>query len=418
MTPDTKDSLGSALLKSGETRDPALWKDALDAAAEGITISDVSLPDNPIIYANGGFERMTGYGSQEVIGRNCRFLQGVDTDAHTVAQIRQAVESGEEYNVELMNYRKNGEPFWNRLSIRPLRDASGEISHFIGIQSDVTRRRKAEEELREAKRKLEAAYSGVRESLDAAAKIQRALLPSKSPAIDGFEFRWIFEPCDELAGDGLNVIPLDDRYVAFYMLDVTGHGLPAALLSVTLSRLLSPLGDESILFSADGGGESRIASPSRVLERLNHRLPFDPSTPQFFTIFYGILDRRTLEVTYASAGHPPGIIVSKSGDPKVLEATGFPVGIVPEPSYMDRAVQLEPGDRLVVYTDGLTETENSADEEFGIKRLLGLLDGTAREPLAASLETVVAAVAEWSGGKSFPDDLSALALQVAEDVAG
>ena len=417
MTLTAKETLDIVLPTVGESENSALWKDALDAAAEGITISDVSLPDNPIIYANGGFERMTGYGSEEVIGRNCRFLQGADTDRDTVAKIRQAVDSGEECNVELMNYRKNGEPFWNRLSIRPLRDASGEISHFIGIQSDVTRRRKAEEELRQAKQELEAAYSGVRESLDAAAKIQRALLPSKSPAIDGFEFRWVFEPCDELAGDGLNVIPLDDRYVAFYMLDVTGHGLPAALLSVTLSRLLSPLGDESILFSADGGEEARIASPSRVLERLNHRLPFDPSTAQFFTIFYGILDRRTLEVNYASAGHPPGIIVSKSGDPRVLEATGFPVGIVPEPSYTNRAVQLAPGDRLVVYTDGLTEAENGEDEEFGPKRLLRLLDGTAKEPLKASLESVVSAVEEWSGSRSFPDDLSMLALQVADESA-
>jgi sigma-B regulation protein RsbU (phosphoserine phosphatase) len=260
------------------------------------------------------------------------------------------------------------------------------------------------------------AYKKVRESIDAAARIQRTLLPSKSPDIDGLEFSWLFEPCDELAGDALNVIPLTDRLVALYMLDVTGHGLPAALLSVTLSRFLSPLGEDSILYEATGDEEaaSSAAAPSRVLERLNHRLPFDTRTSQFFTIFYGILDRKTLAMNYASAGHPPGVIVSASGAPRVLEATGFPVGIVPEPSYMDRQVQLAPGDRLVLYTDGLTENPNDEDEEFGPKRLLRLLDETVQEDLDLSLERVVAEVRAWSGRASLPDDLSVLAMEVAK----
>jgi PAS domain S-box-containing protein len=406
---------GSSSRPSG-TFDPQLWKGALDAAGEGITISDISLPDNPIIYANGGFERMTGYDADEVVGRNCRFLQGGETDSDTVAVIRRAVAERSECTVELLNYRKNGEPFWNRLSIRPLEDTSGEVTHFVGIQSDVTRRRRAEDSLRQAKGDLEVAYKKVRESIDAAARIQRTLLPSKSPDIDGLEFSWLFEPCDELAGDALNVIPLTDRLVALYMLDVTGHGLPAALLSVTLSRFLSPLGEDSILYEATGDEEaaSSAAAPSRVLERLNHRLPFDTRTSQFFTIFYGILDRKTLAMNYASAGHPPGVIVSASGAPRVLEATGFPVGIVPEPSYMDRQVQLAPGDRLVLYTDGLTENPNDEDEEFGPKRLLRLLDETVQEDLDLSLERVVAEVRAWSGRASLPDDLSVLAMEVAK----
>lgn len=395
-----------------------LWKRALDEAAEGITISDATLPDNPIIYVNRGFEKMTGYGSDEVVGRNCRFLQGEKTDPLVVARIRRAVEEGRECTVELRNYRKDGQPFWNRLSIRPLRDARGRVSHFIGIQSDVTRRRSAEDELRRAKRDLESAYRGLRNSLDAAAKIQRALLPSRPPRIDGFEFGWVFEPCEHLAGDSLNVMPLDDRHVALSLLDVTGHGLPAALLSVTLSRLLSSLNDESILFDSDGsGGGRRIATPSRVLERLNRQFPFEPETTQFFTIFYGVLDLRTLEVRYASAGHPPGIVVPQRGEARILDATGFPVGIVAEPSYLDRAVTLRPGDRLVLYTDGVTEAPDRTGEEFGSERLLGLLQATREQPLRGSLATALAAVEDWCGGDRFPDDVSMLAVEVGGRVA-
>jgi sigma-B regulation protein RsbU (phosphoserine phosphatase) len=313
-----------------------------------------------------------------------------------------------------LNYRKDGKPFWNRLSIRPLRNDAGDVTHFVGVQTDITRRRLAEENLKQAKSELEVAYKGLRASIEAAANVQRSLLPSKSPEIEGFDFKWVFEPCEDLAGDALNIIPLSDRYVAFYMLDVTGHGPPAALLSVTLSRLLSPLGDESILFSAPAAEdmEQSIASPSEVLERLNHRLPFDTRTSQFFTIFFGILDRQSLEVKYASAGHPPGIIVSEAHEPYVLAATGFPVGIVPEPSYKDRQVQLAPGDRLVLYTDGLTETPNGEDEEFGPKRLMALLSETSSEELGASLEKVVGSVKRWRGDSSLPDDLSVLAVEV------
>lgn len=405
----------SSVEASPKISDSELWKAALDAAGEGITISDLSQPDNPIVYANAGFERMTGYDASQVVGRNCRFLQGGETDRETVDEIRRAVEERTECTVELLNYRKDGKPFWNRLSIRPLQNAAGEVTHFVGIQTDITRRRLAEESLQQAKRELEVAYKGVRASIRAAADIQRSLLPSRSPEIDGLEFKWIFEPCDDLAGDALNIIPLDDRYVALYMLDVTGHGPPAALLSVTLSRLLSPLGDDSILYSAPADNDQTpgVASPSDVLERLNHRLPFDTRTSQFFTIFYGILDRRSLEVNYASAGHPPGIIVSAAHEPYALEATGFPVGIVPEPSYKDRRVQLTPGDRLVLYTDGLTETPNREDEEFGPKRLMQLLADTGQEALEASLEKVVAAVKDWRGDSSLPDDLSILAMEVA-----
>jgi PAS domain S-box-containing protein len=84
----------------------------------------VTHPDNPLIFANEGFERLTGYARQDVIGRNCRFLQGPDTDAHALNQIRQAIRDEQSCTVELLNYRKDGTPFWNRLSITHIRDAS------------------------------------------------------------------------------------------------------------------------------------------------------------------------------------------------------------------------------------------------------------------------------------------------------
>src|SRR5512134_1127915 len=116
----------------------ALKDRALDVAAEGITIADARLPDRPLIYANEGFERVTGYSVAEVLGRNCRFLQGPDSDPAAVAEIRAAVAGERECIVEILNYRRDGTTFWNRLSITPVRNGRGEVTHFIGVQSDVT----------------------------------------------------------------------------------------------------------------------------------------------------------------------------------------------------------------------------------------------------------------------------------------
>jgi PAS domain S-box-containing protein len=118
---------------------------AMGATTEGITISDPSLPDHPLIYANSGFERLTGYTREDVMGRNCRFLQGVDTDPAAVEEIRAALRDKHECTVEFLNYRKDGSPFWNRLSITPVYDGAGQVSHFIGVQSDITQRKEVEQ---------------------------------------------------------------------------------------------------------------------------------------------------------------------------------------------------------------------------------------------------------------------------------
>jgi PAS domain S-box-containing protein len=118
---------------------------AMGATTEGITISDPSLPDHPLIYANSGFERLTGNTTKEVLGRNCRFLQGPDTDRVAVEGIRAALRDKRECTVEFLNYRKDGSPFWNRLSITPVHDGRGRVSHFIGVQSDITQRKEVEQ---------------------------------------------------------------------------------------------------------------------------------------------------------------------------------------------------------------------------------------------------------------------------------
>ncbi|MFC6939629.1 PAS domain-containing protein [Salinirubellus sp. GCM10025818] len=122
-----------------------LYARTLESASQGVTIADARRDDEPIVYANPAFERITGYDAAEILGRNCRFLQGEGTDPETVDEIRAAIAERRSISTELRNYRKDGTPFWNRLDIVPVRNGDGEVTHFLGLQQDVTRRREREQ---------------------------------------------------------------------------------------------------------------------------------------------------------------------------------------------------------------------------------------------------------------------------------
>jgi PAS domain S-box-containing protein len=119
---------------------------AVAASSNGIIITDPTLPDNPIVYVNSAFEKTTGYAAEEALGRNCRFLQGSERDQPVLEELRGAIREERECRVVLRNYRKDGAPFWNELHVSPVRDDRGSLTHFVGVQNDVTERKRAEEE--------------------------------------------------------------------------------------------------------------------------------------------------------------------------------------------------------------------------------------------------------------------------------
>jgi PAS domain S-box-containing protein len=128
---------------------------ALNASSNGVVITDHRQPDEPIIYCNKAFELLTGYSKKQIIGHNCRFLQSDDRDQKPLSQLRDAIENGKHCQLLLKNYKKEGRLFWNELTISPVKDAEGNVTHFIGIQNDVTERVAAEQQLEEQRDMLD-----------------------------------------------------------------------------------------------------------------------------------------------------------------------------------------------------------------------------------------------------------------------
>ncbi|RZV12519.1 PAS domain S-box-containing protein [Natrinema hispanicum] len=137
------------------TSDRLVKDRALEEAPVGVTISDPDLDDNPLVYVNDAYEEMTGYEYDEVVGRNCRFLQGEESDENAIAEMAAAIDEDRPVTVEIKNYRKDGTEFWNEVTIAPVRDEDGRVTHYVGFQNDITARKEAELELERRTEELE-----------------------------------------------------------------------------------------------------------------------------------------------------------------------------------------------------------------------------------------------------------------------
>ncbi len=275
--------------------------------------------------------------------------------------------------------------------------------------------RRLQIELEESNALLARANDRMSHDLKAAARIQKTLLPREIPCLPGTNFAWIYRPCDELAGDGLNIVALGDGKIGLYVLDVSGHGVAAALLSVTLSRLLSPPSEPSSILVQNGHTVNRfeITPPAEVAARLNRLFPFDSATGQFTTLIYGILNTANGEFRYVSAGHPGPVHLPLGADPIVLESQGSPIGISDD-AYEERSVSLGAGDRLYIYSDGIPEAMNSAGKLFGTDRLLEEIGKIRSQQLEEGVITLLDQITRWHESERPQDDISLLTVEIGD----
>ncbi|MEI6262076.1 MAG: SpoIIE family protein phosphatase [Deltaproteobacteria bacterium] len=285
---------------------------------------------------------------------------------------------------------------------------------------------KANRELDEKNLKLNEMYGSIKMDLEAAAQIQRTMLPDKSITLPGFNFDWLFTPSMFIAGDIFNIFQIDTNHLNFYLIDVSGHGIPAALLSTTLSRVLSPYSHLQLYGTSEqirhDSSERRknpmisLNSPANVALALNKRFMSYEENIQYFTMVYGSIDLQNGSVTVTQAGHPPPIYQSSDGAVRIIEGGGFPIGLVPDASFVDVSFSFEPSGRLFLYSDGITECRGKNDRiantrAFGDDALQEVICSGRNLPLDELMNRLRCAIAEHRGSDFFDDDISLLAIE-------
>ncbi len=283
---------------------------------------------------------------------------------------------------------------------------------LVAVWHDLTERKRMEADLRRAAAEVAAANARMKAELDAAAIVQRALLPTSMPEHHAVRFAWRFRPCVELAGDLLDVFRLDEHHLGFYVLDVTGHGVAASLLSMAVGHALSPRAAQSAFRRSLRHGEETLAEPFEVVQRLNRDFSDRGGPLQLFTICCAVLDLRTLELSYASAGHPGPLHLTRRGEANVLDLPALPIGVMSGVVYEGARVRLAPGDRLFVYSDGILEARRPDGDLFGDERLAESVRGSAALDLEACVDGVLAAVLGWTAPALPHDDISLVALEI------
>jgi sigma-B regulation protein RsbU (phosphoserine phosphatase) len=257
--------------------------------------------------------------------------------------------------------------------------------------------------------KLGAAYKTIQSDLQAASALQTGLMPKISEVHPCFCLDWMVLPSSFLAGDNLNYFMMQERYLIFYHLDVAGHGIPSALLSVTLNHLLSPQPGSPMVRFDPHLELKRIVPPVDVVSELNRR--FQPQGDGYFTMIYGVLDTKTREIRFCQAGHPSPLQISRNGTINSVGDGGFPVGLWPDMTYEETTTTLNPGDRLLLYSDGVLECTNPEGVHYSMDQLKQQLIQTTGLPPKVALQAVQEDIEKWCEGKSFPDDVSMLIIE-------
>lgn len=273
-------------------------------------------------------------------------------------------------------------------------------------------------ELRQQTEALSKAHLKIDQDLRAVSSLQRSYLPPAQSPFEKLGYRWLSVPSLYVSGDHLHVFELEHGYIGFYLLDVSGHGVPAAVKSMQLMQMLADQSSASVLYEPSNPFTAcrPIARPSQVVGRLNTLFQQTEVDLSYFTLIYGTINPSKRLITLCQAGHPAPLLLSADGSVSAIGDGGFPVGLFDGVEFDDIEIQLEPGQALLLYSDGVTEVSNDELDGFGPERLMrvaGELAGAGR--LSQLPEVVVETIQRWGGdsvAQGFTDDVSLLLLSL------
>ena len=281
----------------------------------------------------------------------------------------------------------------------------GVASRILKIQEEL---KTQQVNLRESRDLVTRAYETVQEDLENAAAVQKSQLPGTGLLSQSISSAWCYRPAMGISGDCLDIFQVGENRLFFYLLDVSGHGVTAALRSSAISQLLRPI--SGIM---DGLVEH---GPSHVVSRLNqHLCKGNQEIDYFATLVMGDIDAATGLLRFTSAGHPPPLLLRQGEQARQIEVGGLPIGIDPAASYCQEEIQLWASDTLLLYSDGLLDCENRDGFHYGVDSLRKQVEEHDGFDLAGLLSRLEKSLDEWRGDIPLSDDLSLLLLKFAPD---
>jgi len=266
------------------------------------------------------------------------------------------------------------------------------------------------ETVEQRRKELAQSLRTIEADLIAAQTAQESLLPRDFPSIPGMEFAAVFVPSQYVGGDIYNVIQVDDKHLALYHIDVSGHGVPAALFSVGLNQFLTRELLASSALREEGAGasaaRSRVRSPEEIVAMLDRENMFQRHQ-RFFTMLYLVANVKTGKVVFYRAGHNEPLLVPRDAPPRYLEGGGPLIGFqLPRSPGDVQEIQLQPGDRLIIYSDGINEAKNPEGDQYGLERMAGFFAKANSAPLQDTFSGLLSAVRQFSKSDNFEDDVS------------
>lgn len=346
---------------------------------DSIVITD---QQGTILRVNPSFTRLTRYTPEDVLGKTPRIMRSGRHNEAFYRAMWQAIRTTGYWEGEVWNRRKDGSEYLQRLTITCVRNARGEVTHYVGDGQDITEEKRA---------------AADRAAINAARKVQASLFPAQSPSVPGFDIAGSVYPADRASGDFFDYMALGQSSVGILVADVSGHGLGPSLLMAQMQAYLRALAE-----CHDDPGE--------LLTHAN-RLFSARDSGHFVTLLLCCLDAHARSFVYAAAGHR-GYLVGASGAVSRLESTSIPLGVESHTAVLSSPrIALAPGDILVLLTDGVEEAMSPDYTMFGLERALDVVHKNRERSASHIVEAIFRAACDFTQWEPQADDITAVIVK-------
>lgn len=363
----------------------ALHRRSMESAAVGMCLAS---PDGPFLEVNQALCEFFGYDAEILLSKTWVELTAPEYRDADLANVADLVAGRiESYQMEKQFIRADGRRRWGHLAVGCLREDDGSVTVLVGQVVDITDRVEAERRLTV--------------ELDSAAGYLRSILPrdaSGPVAVSAY-----YLPSRQLGGDCFDHRWIDEDHLMVYLLDVSGHGLKPALLAVSVHNMLR----------SGALPDTMLLAPEQVLTELNARFQMDANDGHYLTMWFGVYQRSTRTMTYASAGHPPALVLS-GGRPAELLTPSRPVGVFADTVFRTTTYTVPPGSRILIYSDGAFEFRLGTGGRLGLEEFADLCVELAATP-QFSAASLVDRLRQLSATEAFADDCSVLLMHFGDD---